>query len=161
MPSPQKQYRSRFLPYNPTIFHYNNIKSPQCAGWHRGTMPPLPEPNAEKMQKDTGPCTLKRPEKNYSYTISEQTKDTAPVPPQHRRVISRIRNDSGQLPLKSGYCTDTTLRTDAPDGQSSPKIPEQAGTLRYSNPGTTAFNSFVESAAIVAVHHNGFPCGFR
>lgn len=33
------------------LFHYNNIQSPQCAGWRCGTMPSLTKPDRDKNAK--------------------------------------------------------------------------------------------------------------
>lgn len=123
------------------LFHYNNIQSPQCAGWRCGTMPPLTEPYRTPLQKHAIPrtCIPKKttriPFPDKQKTLHSYHRNTAA---SIHKLFSAMNMDCCRL--KFGYYTDTTLGTAASRRtQSSAQILELTG-----------FDSFVESAEVVA-----------
>lgn len=112
-------------------------------------MPPLTEPTAARKQKDAVPrtCTPKKllvyhfrtNRRHFTHTTATQLRGFTNCFPQWFWT-AKVRL------LYRHYTPHCCLQTD---------------TVKCSNPGTTAFDSFVESIEIVPPsHHNGPPCFF-
>lgn len=114
------------------LFHYNNIQSPQCAGWRCGTMPPLTEPDRDKSTKIRCSAHM-HPEKTTRISFPNKQKK---LHPYHRNTAASLHKLFSAMildccRLKSGYHADTTLRTAASRRtQSSSRILERQRSTR-------------------------------